>query len=323
MTDAQRQEHAQRIGESAGDRARVLPMLQDYMARTGLNLPDFARRINYSKETLRKFNDDKYHAIAGTHRHLCRAIEDYILANPIEPPQQVFGELYETENARVIHQTIQELLKYPVAYMVYGPPGSQKSFTLEYEIARLNREQMPRNGHGHRAYYVYATERMKPTQLMKEIALACGSSAVGDMPRIARNLRYDFRGRRVLLAVDEAQHLDVSCLEALRVLLDRPPNFSILLAGMHTLLTKFDRYSAVLGQWNDRLIAKVTLPGLSMEEAQAIAKREMPDISDRKVEQAISLATRGDAFNGGKPYINIRALTMTLRRAQIQRQRAH
>ncbi len=109
--------------------------------------------------------------------------------NPIEPPQEVLGELYETENASLIRRTIQKLLKRPVACMIYGPPGSQKSFTLEYEIARLNRAELPRNGQGCRAYYVYCVPGMKPTQLMKEIAIACGSSSAGDKCRIQRNLR--------------------------------------------------------------------------------------------------------------------------------------
>ena len=62
----------------------------------------------------------------------------------------------------------------------------------------------------------------------------------------------------MLLAIDEAQNMGegdndwVACLEAVRALLDRPPHFSMLLAGMHTLLTKFNRYWAMLGQWNDR-----------------------------------------------------------------------
>ena len=89
-----------------------------------------------------------------------------------------------------------------------------------------------------------------------------------------RNLAWDFRGRRVLLAIDEAQNMGegdkdwVDCLEAVRALLDRPPHFSVLLAGMHTLLTKFNRYSAMLGQWNDRIAGKKMLPGLSEDEAR-------------------------------------------------------
>ena len=73
--------------------------------------------------------------------------------------------------------------------MIYGPPGSQKSFTLEHEIARLNREETGKNGHGRRAYYVYATKGIRPKQLIKEIAIACGVSAVGDTRRIIATWR--------------------------------------------------------------------------------------------------------------------------------------
>jgi len=315
--------HLETIRQSAGERARVLPILQDYLARTGLTYSDFAPRINYSPATLRMFLDDKYHRIAGTHSLLCRAIEQFIHQHPADAPQELMGDLYETENVRIIRSTIDKLLKYPTGYLVYGPPGSQKSFTLEHEIARLNSQELGKNGHGRRAYYVYATQGMRPTQLIKEIAVACGSSSVGDKCRIQRNLAWDFRGRRVLIVIDEAQNLGdsdkdwVACLEALRGLLDRPPHFSVLLAGMHTLLTKFNRYSAMLGQWNDRIAGKKMLPGLSEDEARAIAEREMPGISDRKLATVIKLATRTDAYNDNKQYINIRSLTGTLREAQM------
>ena len=317
------EDHLKTIHETAGERARVLPLMEDYLQRTGLTLGDFGRRIDYSPKTLEQFRSDAYHRVAGTHRLLCAAIEQYIHDHPIEPPQQVLGELYETENARLIRRTIQKLLKRPVACMVYGPPGSQKSFTLEYEIARLNRDEMPRNGQGSRAYYVYCVPGMKPTQLMKEIAIACGSSAAGDKCRIQRNLSWDFRNRRVMLALDEAQQLGdcegewLVCLNTVRALLDRPPYFSLLLCGMHTLLTKFNRSSAQLGQWHDRLVDKVLLPGLTEDEARAIAAREAPGMSENGIAKAIKLATRTDAYNRDQQYINIRSLTGTLRERQM------
>ena len=48
----------------------------------------------------------------------------------------------------------------------------------------------------------------------------------------------------------------------------------------------------------------------------------MPGLAAKKVEWAIDRATRNDAFNDNKPYINIRTLTTALRRARIQQQRA-
>ncbi len=323
---SQGENHAKTLQETAGDRDRVLPMMKKYLNCSGMTLGDFAHRIDYSEKTLQMFTSGKYHNVAGTHRLLCEAIEQYIHANPIEPPCAVMGQLYDTENARLIRRTIQKLLKRPVACMIYGPPGSQKSFTLEYEIARLNREELPRNGQGRRAYYVYCLPGMKPTQLMKEIAIACGSNAAGDRCRIRRNLAWDFRSRRVMLALDETQNLGatesewVVCLETVRALLDRPPYFSLLLCGMHTLLTKFNRLSARLGQWNDRLVDKVVLPGLTEEEARAIAQREAPDMSEGGIAKAIKLAMRVDAYNNERQYINIRSLTGTLRERQLLRQ---
>ena len=78
---------------------------------------------------------------------------------------------------------------------------------------------------------------------------------------------------------------------------------------------------ARLGQWNDRIVGKVMLPGLTEQEARAIAEREAPDISAGKMDKAIKLATRTDAYNDDKQYINIRALTGTLRQLQMLRQR--
>ncbi len=140
----QRDEHLKTLQESAGERDRVLPMLKDYMARSGLTLRDFARRINYSAETLHKFHNDKYHQIAGTHGLLCRAIEQFIQDHPLDAPNEALGDLYETANVRIIRGTIDKLLQHPVGYVIYGPPGSQKSFTLEHEIARLTRAEQSR-----------------------------------------------------------------------------------------------------------------------------------------------------------------------------------
>ena len=92
----------------------MLPMLKDYLARTGLTLRDFARRINYSTDHPAEFSQRQVprrcrHAPPAVPRH--RGVHP---GQPIEPPQQVLGELYETENVRIIRRTIEKLLKYPL-----------------------------------------------------------------------------------------------------------------------------------------------------------------------------------------------------------------
>ena len=318
---SQGEEHKLRLETDPTERGQVRDRLLDYMERTGLTEADFASRIGYSHKTLRMFCSDRWYHVAGTAERICRAISGFIANHPIMPPTEVFGALYETSNVRTIRQTFQQLLPRPVAYMIYAPPGSQKSFVLEHLVAEFNRQQLKeKDALRECAYYLYAMVKMTPSQLMKAVAVACGTSSAGDRPRIMRNLNHQFCGRRVLLIVDEAQHLSITCFEQLRYLLDRPPNFSLLFSGSHDLKQIFDRWSSTLEQWNSRIIDKVRLPGVQRSEAEGIVEREVGDIlrampRDRAckvVKQLLDLSTTKDAFEKGRLYINIRTLSNSL-----------
>jgi len=73
--------------------------LQDYLARTGMAPPDFARRINYARETLYFFLNGRYSRISSNDCSIRAAIRDFIAAHPIATPVISTGKLYETENA--------------------------------------------------------------------------------------------------------------------------------------------------------------------------------------------------------------------------------
>jgi DNA transposition AAA+ family ATPase len=308
------------LAPTAKERRETIAEVRDYLARTGLQTADFARHINYATSTMGLFLADKYHEVGGDDSNIRRAVRDFMAAHPIEAPTRVAGDLYDTENTRRIRETFQKLLPRPVAYVIYAPPGSQKTFALENELARFNREEIGKNGHGRRAYYVYARQNLKPRDLMRRICIACGVPASSEIDRMLANLRFQFRSRRVLLIVDEAQHLEIESLETLRELLDQPPHISLLFAGSHDLKEKFDRFSATLEQWNSRIIAKVRLPGLQREEAEGIIQREIGDLlaklpaprAQKVVESIIAQSTTRDAFEKGRTYINVRTLTNAL-----------
>jgi hypothetical protein len=301
-------------------------LLADYLARTGLSAADFGRRIGYSKTTLGQFACDRYYNISRSARALTAAIRDYIAAHPIAAPVRLHGDLYETANVKTIRDTFQRLLPKPVAYMIYAPPGSQKTFVLEHEVARLNLEELSKNGHGRRAYYVYSRQGIRPRDLLKRVAIACGSAGRPEVDATLLNLRHDFEGRRVLLIVDEAQHLSLDCFEVLRELLDQPPYFSLLFAGSHDLKAIFDKFSATLEQWNSRIIAKVRLPGLQREEGRAIVRREIGHLlaarderdQRRIIDSLIDSATVADAYADNATYINVRTLTNALEQIKTQ-----
>jgi hypothetical protein len=293
--------------------------MHDYLARTGLSLRDFARRTGCGLSSLQHFQRGTYENVAGTAVYLVKKLNAFMDANPIGGAVRVMGEIYETENVRTIQETFEKLLPRPVAYMIYAPPGSQKSFVLEHQVARLNASEVASET-GRRAFYVYARSGIRPRDLMRRVAIACGCRTNNDVDPMISNLRFDFRHHRVVLVIDEAQHLNIECFEILRELLDQPPYFSLLFAGSHDLKKKFDEFSATLEQWNSRIIAKVRLPGLERKEARGIIEREIGAILKRKsaresediIAALISGATVRDAFEGNRTYINVRTLTNAL-----------
>jgi len=302
-------------GVNGPARARI----EDYLARTGLQSRDFAQRLGYSEAAMRLFLSGAYHNIAATARQLVAKAAAYIDQHPIAPLTRITGDLYETTNVRIIQETFEKLLPKPVAYMIYAPPGSQKSFVLKHQVAKLNLSEMA-NETGRRAFYIYGRLGISPRDLVRRIAIACGCRVSNQIDVMLAGIHFQFLDRRVLLVVDEAQHLSIDCYETLRELLDEPPYFSLLFAGSHDLKSKFDKFSATLEQWNSRIIAKVRLPGLKDREAQGIIEREIGDLlssmdskkAAAKMKQLIATCTVRDAFEGSRTYINVRTLTNAL-----------
>lgn len=302
-------------GVNGPARARI----EDYLARTGLQSRDFAQRLGYSEAAMRLFLSGAYHNVAATARQLVTKAIAYVDQHPIGPVTHITGDLYETANVRIIQETFEKLLPRPVAYMIYGPPGSQKSFVLEHQVAKLNLSELA-NESGRRSFYIYTRLGIAPRDLVRRIAIACGSRASQQIDTMLSGIRFQFAHCRVLLVLDEAQHLSIECFETLRELLDQPPYFSLLFAGSHDLKSKFDKFSATLEQWNSRIIAKVRLPGLKEREAQGIIEREIgellssmdPKKASAKMKQLIATCTVRDAFEGSRTYINVRTLTNAL-----------
>ena len=269
---------------------------------------------------MRFFLNGTYHNISASARTLVAKSMGFIDQHPIAPQTRMTGELYSTANVRTIQETFEKLLPKPTAFMIYAPPGSQKSFVLEHQVAKLNLAEMANAESGRRAFYIYARQNLRPRDLVRRVAVACGCRVSNEIDLMLAGIRFEFRSHRVLLVIDEANHLSIECFEILRELLDQPPYFSLLFAGSHDLKRKFDEFSATLEQWNSRIIAKVRLPGLERDEARGIVEREIGELlrersagdAKRLTDNLIANATVRDVFEGNRTYINVRTLTNAL-----------
>lgn len=259
-----------------------------YLCRTGLTRDDFARRIGYASSTVYNFLQGRYE---GNPRNISAASKDFMALHPIAPVSVCDGRLYETANVRAWRNVFKDCIGRGRAAVVYGPPGIQKSFPIEHLIAELNREEMANNT-GRRAYYVYCPANVRPNQLLKLIAEACGSLVTGDNVRIVRNLRFDFRGLKVLLVLDEAQHLNIDCLETVRQLLDRL-GFGLIFSGSHDVYRMFER-PLELEQLRRRIWHAIALPGMTLDDARAIIAHELGDVKEKTIENLIAAATITD-----------------------------
>ena len=300
----------QLLAGSSGSSARDRERMRQYMQRTGLEARDFARRIGYSRAALNFFLADRYQAVASSDLGIRKAAHDFIQAHPIEPTREAPGTLYRTENYRLLRRYFQEALDHGRAYYVEGDPGTQKSFIAQHLVAELNRAEISKNGAGRRAYYVYCGAELTPIRLLKRVAEACGSLVVSDPERILRNLRFDFRGRRAVLVLDESQHLKVPCLEAIREVYDRPPHFGLLFLGSHAFGELFARNALQLEQWNSRFRAGKMLPGMSREEGEQAIRGELGAKAPQAVvEKLLKGATVPHLRSGGKQsYVSARRL---------------
>jgi type II secretory pathway predicted ATPase ExeA len=264
--------------------AEVRRRLIDYMARTGMRPEDLRARTGYSGVSIRSFINGKYEKVASTCRAICDAMVKFMDTYPIGPQVTAqAGRLYETQDVVMIRQHFYDALDYQRCYYLRGAPGTQKSYASEHFVSELNRNEIAKNGHGARAYYIYCPELVRPNALMKLIAEAVGSITMGENQRLLRNIRFELRDRKVVLLFDEAQHLDVHCLETIRELHDRDPHCGMLFLGSHELEKTFSRLD--MEQWRSRMHHGADLPGISKDEARDIVRGELgEDSALQKVE---------------------------------------
>ena len=92
------------LAESLPEANEVRLQLQDYLGRTGMAPPDFAHRINYSREAVYNFLSGRYHRISSNDTLIRAAIRDFIAAHPIASPVVSTGKLHETQNVRLLRK---------------------------------------------------------------------------------------------------------------------------------------------------------------------------------------------------------------------------
>lgn len=295
---------------NALDRAeQVRELATEYIHRTGMAPADFARRIGYRYTTLHGFLSGRVRNEKGDPR-ICQAILDYLDANPIPPPEEFTGKLHDTAAVGAIRATIGKLIARRCIAMVYAPPGSGKT-----DLWRaLSQEYSAQSGAS--IFRVYCRIGITPRDLIRRVAVACASAADLSIDRTLRNLRFEFRGRRVVVNFDEAQHLSAECFEVLRELFDEL-GWSLCFSGSHELDRVFLKWAGTLEQLDGRVTERVYLPAPTVEEATGIIRSELPGLDAASVRKLIDACTIDIRVQKqAQRYISMRRVMETVRELQ-------
>jgi DNA transposition AAA+ family ATPase len=284
----------------------VRQLAKTYIRRTGMAPADFARRVGYHYQTISQFLRNKYRRGAGSREEaICEAILRFIGQHYGDRSDKFCGTLYEIGNVRAIRDVFQRLCEKPCILLAYAPPGSGKT-----DVARALMPEF--RGKDVEIFRIYCRANIAKLDLMHRVAIACGS--IGGLPieRTLANLRFDFGTKRVALYFDEAQHLSIECLETVRELHDEM-HWSLCFAGSHQLDRIFTKWAGELEQLERRITDKITIPGVTAEEAAQIIQTELPGLAASKAHKLIERShvdlKDGDRYLSiGRVMANIREL---------------
>jgi DNA transposition AAA+ family ATPase len=310
------------VMQAAPDAETLRAEVRRYLSITGMSIPQFADELGRGQSTIgiwltksyRVKNDDL----------LRRKIWDFLQRHQIDSAAELHrsqsGHLYETQNWRIIRTYMMAACERGEVCLLYGPPGTQKTFALSRLVADRNRER--RND----AIYVYASQGMRSIALLKRIAQGLGVfSQVRAVEALSAAIVRELlrRQKAPAIIVDEAQHLGVEPLEILRELHDRT-GCGLVLAGSHRLFENFLRGRQHLEQWLSRIDHKDPLPGLLAGEIREIASREMgnghpAELSSEQLKAIFDACAVDDVFSRGedgrtapRKYFSVRRLVKFL-----------
>jgi DNA transposition AAA+ family ATPase len=310
--------------------AQVQRRLLEYMGLTDMSAQEVAERTGYARSTVNFFVRGAYGKVTGDDRCLRAAMWDMMERNPIRVSARNHARLFPTENYRRIQKYFEAAIERGEVCLLYGPPGTQKSFVLEYLVAERNRKKL------NDAVYVYASCDIRPLALLKRIGRQAGVPIKTQaVERMISGLLAHFASldKPPAILVDEAQHLHIEALEILREVHDRS-GCGLVLAGSHNLYENFLRGRAQLEQWLSRIDHKDPLPGLQENEVHEIAARELGNghpskLTERQLDTLVKACRVDDVFArsaDGKPeavkYLSVRRLVKVLAQHKAKREAA-
>ena len=309
---ASRKSHLQSLGLPSD--AEMIRRARALVLHGGLTISELADMAGLNPNSLRVYisgHYDKHHG-ADSNTLVVRAALKQVIDRyeiQIQIPLGADGTHYSTAEYESIRRSMWNALRQGTAFLVDGPPGTQKTYTFRRVAEEINRSNEGR------AVYIYTRVDHAPQSFLIEACTEAGIPNRGTIDQLIHKLRFFLGRQRALLIVDEAQHLDLRGLEVLRQLLDTPPYFGVAIGGSHDLSMRLRDWR--MEQWRSRLRRSHLLKGLSSDEAGRILTAELGPMHPSDISATIQDATvPARRFNKDFKYISARNLFFAIEDAR-------
>ncbi len=247
----------------------MIERLRAFVLRSGLTLVDVGTMAGVHPSNIGRFLSGIY---GSDTIEIRAAVKELIDTHESVEQNRLGRKHYRTGAFDEIQAAAWSALRNGTAYIVDGPPGTEKTESFRRVEHKINT-----SGEG-RAVYVYARVGHTPKPFLSEVCAAAGIPNTGHIDPLIRKLRFFLGHGRILLIVDEAQHLGNEGLEVLRQLLDLPPYFGVMLGGSHDLTQRLQHWQ--MEQWRSRVRKTIFLTGPTKAEARSILRAELGDLDD-------------------------------------------
>jgi DNA transposition AAA+ family ATPase len=208
---------------------------------------------------------------------------------------------YVTKDFTTLRKSILTALDQGVAFLVDGPPGTQKTHAFRRVAHEINTSGLGR------AIYMRVRCEQSPQAFLMECCTRAGIPNRGLIDQLIRKLRFFLGKGRTVLIIDEAQALSKNGLEIVRQLLDEPPYFGVVLGGSHNLSVTLQHWT--MEQWRSRLRKTHLLSGPTRDEAESILLAQLGGISRAVMQKAVEGAMTSTMRDGKTfEYISARVL---------------
>jgi type II secretory pathway predicted ATPase ExeA len=307
----ERKAHLQSLGLPSDQ--EMIRRARAFALRAGLTYGELAEMAGFNQNTFRVWmsgNYDRHHQCDSNTLNLRAAVKEVIDRYEIETMASSATPHHSTDEYEKVRRAMWSALRQSTAYLVDGPPGTQKTYAFRRVAEEINASSEGR------AVYVYARINHGPQAFLVEACSEAGIPNRGMIDQLVRKLRFFLGSQRALLVVDEAQHLPLSTLEVLRQLLDMPPFFGVVMGGSHDLSVSLRNWQ--MEQWRSRLRRTLLLNGLTAAEGERILTSELGPLNKRDIAEVIEGASV-EAVRNRKPfrYISARNLFFAIEDARV------